>query len=73
MIAIQPNETLRALAGLEQDDRARLLVELALETDEPAVTAAVVRRLIAEIRTERDRTRRGAVPQDLNHGAKSSR
>ncbi len=46
-------ESRRALERLQPGDRARAWAELALETDDPAVTAAVVERLVAEIQHER--------------------
>jgi hypothetical protein len=46
-------ELRRALARLEPNDPARPLVELVIEEDDPALTAAVVRRLLLEIRAEK--------------------
>ncbi|MCL4308561.1 MAG: hypothetical protein M1606_00930 [Candidatus Thermoplasmatota archaeon] len=43
----------RALDRLPSGDRVRSLVELAVEDDDPALTAAVVRRLLAEVRREK--------------------
>ncbi len=43
----------QALARLEPNDPARPMVELVFEVDDPAVTSAVVRKLLAEIRAER--------------------
>ncbi len=46
-------ELRRALARLEPGDPVTPMVELVFEIDDPAVTFAVVRRLLAEIRTQR--------------------
>jgi hypothetical protein len=43
----------RSLRRLAPDDPARPMVELIFEIQDPAVTSAVVRKLIAEIRAER--------------------
>ncbi len=43
----------RALARLEPGDPARSLVELAIEDPDPTLTAAVARKLLAEIHAER--------------------
>ncbi len=43
----------RAVERIPRDDPARALVELVLEDDDPALTSAVVRRLLAEIRSEK--------------------
>jgi len=47
------SELRRALDRLEGGDPARLLVELALEEDGPDLLAAVVKRLLEEIRVAR--------------------
>jgi hypothetical protein len=52
-------QTRGVLARLAPEDPARHWVEFALETDSPAVAAAVACRLLSEIRAERDRTRGG--------------
>lgn len=46
-------ELRRELARLEPGDPARSLVELVVDDPDPALTAAVARRLLAEIRAER--------------------
>jgi hypothetical protein len=43
----------RVLRRLPPDDPLRPMVELVFEVDYPAVTSAVVGRLLAEIRTQR--------------------
>lgn len=50
-------ETRRELGRLNPDDRVRPLVELVFEVEDLAVTAAVVRKLLAEIATERGGSR----------------
>lgn len=58
-------ELRRALARLEPNDPARPLIELVIEEDDPALTGAVVRRLLAEIRAEKggSRTETAAAPE----------
>lgn len=48
-----PASVRRALANLEPDDQVLPMVELVFEVDDPAVTSAVVRKLLAEIRAQR--------------------
>lgn len=51
---MRPNSELRRCYDrLEPDDPARPLIDLAMENDSPEVLAAVIRRLLAEIRAER--------------------
>ncbi len=50
-----------ALARLEAADPIRALVELAAEDDDPALTAAVARRLLGEIRVEKEGHHAGRV------------
>ena len=52
-----PPSVERALRLLPQDDPVRPMVELVFEAEEPAVTSAVVRKLLTEIEAERGCTR----------------
>ena len=54
MTAVDPSSELRrALDRLEGGDPARLLVEMALQEDGPELWAAVLKRLLQEIRVAR--------------------
>lgn len=52
-------EVRRQLGRLGSTDHARVWIELALAEDEPALTAAVVRRLLAEIQADRSHSTDG--------------
>jgi hypothetical protein len=47
------SELLRAMESLDFDDPARALALLAIHEDDPALFAAIIRRLVSEIRSER--------------------
>jgi hypothetical protein len=55
-----PADVSRALAPLDPNDPIRHLVRFAAESDEPAVVAAIVRRLVTEIQSERGGSSVGA-------------
>ena len=48
-----PDVVRRNLARLDPADPLRAMVELIFEVEEPAVTSAILRRLLAEIADER--------------------
>lgn len=47
-------ELMRAMESLGPDDPARALALLALDEENPALCAAIVRRLVSEIHAERE-------------------
>lgn len=57
-------EVRRAMDRIPRDDPTRALVELVLEDDNPTLLAAVIRRLVAEIRAERVGSAVGMSPED---------
>lgn len=59
------SELRAALARLASDDPIRSLVELALGDDDPALTAAISRRLLTEIRAEK-----GFPKETTNHAGR---